>query len=155
MKVHIFIVLFCYHYLHRSMARLIRSSRAGVGKSYQKSRLTDKLQNFPQLAGCPDITIPIYKRIDTDAVIHRLRSDLGSGYEGRPYHAIHLDIAHEVEQGIDELLFNLIILRSIVNSEGVVWQAQNTQYYVIECMPHTRKVRSILTHVNIWFHTLN
>lgn len=46
-----------------------------------------------------------------------------------------------MEEGVDELLFNLVVLRSVVNSEGVVWQAQCTQYYVIECMPNTRKVK--------------
>lgn len=49
----------------------------------------------------------------------------------------------QVESGVDELLFNLIILRSIVNSEGVVWQAQPTQYYIIECTPFSREVGGI------------
>ena len=48
-----------------------------------------------------------------------------------------------MESGVDELLFNLIILRSIVNSEGLVWQAQPTQYYIIECMPRMRKVNPL------------
>ena len=64
----------------------------------------------------------------------------GNGYtEDRAQHTIHLDIAHEVEHGVDNFLFNLIILGSIVNSEGSVWQAQHTQYYIIECMPFSRR----------------
>ena len=42
---------------------------------------------------------------------------------------------------MDELLFNLIILKSIVNSDGLVWQTQPTQYYIVECMPLLRKVK--------------
>ena len=37
--------------------------------------------------------------------------------------------------GVDEFLFNLVILGSVVNSDGVVWQSRGSQYYVIECMP--------------------
>ena len=38
------------------------------------------------------------------------------------------------------MLFNLVVLRSLVNSEGVVWQSQQSQYYIIECMPYTKVV---------------
>ena len=51
-----------------------------------------------------------------------------------------LNYCFKVETGVDELLFNLVILRSLVNSEGVVWQAKQTQYYIIECMPLVDKV---------------
>lgn len=49
----------------------------------------------------------------------------------------------QVESGVDELLFNLMILGSIVNSEGTVWQARETQYYIIECMPGVKRVSFI------------
>ena len=124
---------------YRTSSRLIRSARAGVGKSLKKFNLCNQLRRNKRLKG-NDITIPIYKTIDTDSIIARLNTELGNGYTDTPHHTIHVDIAHEVETGADELLFNLIILRSIVNSEGVVWQAQPTQYYIIECMPYTRKV---------------
>ncbi|XP_067936885.1 E3 ubiquitin-protein ligase rnf213-alpha-like [Watersipora subatra] len=125
----------------RSYARLIRSSRAGVGKSLQKLNLCHELRVVQEVTG-KDITIPIYKVIDTDNIINCLTSKLGNGYSDTPCSVIHFDIAHEVESGVDELLFNLIILRSLVNSEGVVWQAQPTQYYIIECMPCINKDRS-------------
>ncbi|XP_067936897.1 E3 ubiquitin-protein ligase rnf213-alpha-like [Watersipora subatra] len=120
----------------RYRARLIRSERAGVGKSLQKSNLCSKLRQ--KLKG-KDVTIPVYRSIDTDHVIARLNAELGHGFRDAGRNTIHLDIAHEVESGVDELLFNLIILRSLVNSEGVVWQAQPTQYYIIESMPLIRK----------------
>jgi len=43
-----------------------------------------------------DITIPIYKAIDTDDIIHRLTEELGNGYTHSLHNTIHLDIAHEV-----------------------------------------------------------
>ena len=117
---------------------MIRSARAGVGKSLKKFNLCNEVRR-KNLAG-EFITIPIYKTINTDKIIATLNEELGNGYTNAPYHTVHIDIAHEVETGADELLFNLVILRSIVDSEGVVWQAQPTQYYIVECMPYTTKV---------------
>ncbi|XP_067936886.1 E3 ubiquitin-protein ligase rnf213-alpha-like [Watersipora subatra] len=128
--------------LCRSFARLIRSTRAGVGKSLHKKNLCAAVRANKDLSG-KDITIPVYKTVDTDVIIKRLNDDLGNGYGVNCYHTIHFDIAHEVKSGVDELLFNLIILKSLVNSEGVVWQAQPTQYYIIECMPYTKEGRSV------------
>ena len=46
----------------------------------------------------------------------------------------------QVMSGVDEFLFNLVILGSLVNSDGVVWQSRGSQYYAIECMPLTLQV---------------
>ena len=126
----------------RSCSRLIRSERAGVGKSLTKFNLCNQVRAQPRLKG-KDITIPIYKAIDTDSIIAKLNAELGNGYTENPHHTIHIDIAHEVETGVDEMLFNLVVLRSLVNSEGVVWQSQQTQYYIIECMPFTKVINMI------------
>jgi len=48
----------------------------------------------------------------------------------------------QVEAGVDEVLFNLIILGSLVNSDGIVWQIKRGQYYIVECMPFTSEVNS-------------
>lgn len=56
------------------------------------------------------------------------------------YHLKLLCHQFQVESGVDELIFNLIILGSIVDSDGKVWQARNTQYYVIESMPFKSQV---------------
>ena len=114
-----------------------------MGKSLRRVNLCNKLRGGKKLKG-KDVTLPIYRTIDTDSIIATLNEELEDVYTtDSPYHTIHIDIAHEVETGADELLFNLIILGSIVNSEGVVWQAQRSQYYIIECMPYTRKVIAI------------
>ena len=127
----------------RSCARLIRSARAGVGKSLTKFNLCNQVRSEKKLKG-KDITIPVYKTIDTDSIIAKLNAELGNGYSDPPHHTIHIDIAHEVESGVDEMLFNLVVLRSLVNSEGVVWQSQQSQYYIIECMPYTKVVFDLM-----------
>lgn len=43
-----------------------------------------------------DITIPIYKTVDTDDIICRLVRDLGNGISNSECPTIHIDIAHEV-----------------------------------------------------------
>jgi len=50
----------------------------------------------------------------------------------------------QVEAGVDEVLFNLIILGSLVNSDGFVWQVKRGQYYIVECMP-------LISEVNYYF----
>lgn len=52
----------------------------------------------------------------------------------------------KVEDGLDEFLFNLIILGSIVSSKGIVWQALKNQYYIIECMSPKSKVHITQYH---------
>ena len=81
--------------LYRSFARLIRSKRAGVGKSMHKQNLCSALRNVKCIRG-KDITIPVYKTINADDVISRLTAELGNGYTNTPCNTIHLDIAHEV-----------------------------------------------------------
>ena len=82
-------------YVDSSFARLIRSKRAGVGKSLYKKNLCSKLR-YKQLLRGKDITIPLYKTISTDDVITRLTDKLDNGYTDIPYNTIHIDIAHEV-----------------------------------------------------------
>lgn len=74
--------------------RLIRSKRAGVGKSLQRGNLITKLRNEIELEG-QQITIPVYRKISTDTISARLTKTLKNGY-GDTYDVIHLDIAHEV-----------------------------------------------------------
>lgn len=44
----------------------------------------------------------------------------------------------QVQEGLDELLFNLLVLGSISNSDGRTWLATKTDYFIIECMPYMR-----------------
>ena len=62
---------------YRSNARLIRSQRAGVGKSLQRNNLVEHLRVNLDIRSGEDLTIPIYKTIDTDAIINKLTIVLG------------------------------------------------------------------------------
>ena len=81
----------------RSGARLIRSKRAGVGKSLQKKNLCTDLRVNRNIPG-KDITIALHKSVDTDGIIKRLKDEFG--YTNDPNddncNTIHIDIAHEV-----------------------------------------------------------
>ena len=83
-------------FVRRSSARLIRSERAGVGKSLLKDNLCNTLRNGKGVHG-KDITIPVYKVIKVDDIISRLTAEFGNGYTKTPCNTIHLDIAHEVQ----------------------------------------------------------
>ena len=96
----------------RFLARLIRSKRAGVGKSHYKKNLCSKLRDEKKLAG-KDITIPLYKTISADDIIARLADKLGNGYITETYNTIHIDIAHEVWFNLN--LFNIVVLNLIFN----------------------------------------
>ncbi len=41
----------------------------------------------------------------------------------------------QVQEGVDDLLFNLLILGSITNKEGYVWRRSTSDLYVVETMP--------------------
>ena len=74
--------------------RLIRSKRAGVGKSQQRKNTIDKLRQQKGIPG-HDITIPVYRKMVTDDIINSLKEMLGTGYNST-CDTIHIDIAHEV-----------------------------------------------------------
>ena len=73
---------------------MIRSERAGVGKSLLKNNLCETLK-IKKVRG-ENITIPVYKTIKVDDIISRLTDEFGNGYTNTPCNTIHLDIAHEV-----------------------------------------------------------
>ena len=89
-------------FIYRSRVRLIRSDRAGVGKSLQKQNLCSRLRNSHALPGI-DVTIPAYRQLKTDDIIDRLKELLGNGYKDG-FDTIHLDIAHEASTNENDCL---------------------------------------------------
>lgn len=75
------------------MARLVRSDRAGTGKTLQKENLRRKLRDDLEVEG-HDVTIPIYKTIEVDKLVSRLHEELSSVVHRS--NLIHIDIASEV-----------------------------------------------------------
>lgn len=81
--------------------RLIRSRRAGVGKSLQKQKLLAHLDEMRKTEEMPGggIIIPLYKTVNTDRFMSDLLCKLGRitvDIEQTYYNLIHIDVAREV-----------------------------------------------------------
>ncbi|XP_053396009.1 E3 ubiquitin-protein ligase rnf213-alpha-like [Mercenaria mercenaria] len=120
----------------RSTVRVIKSWRAGVGKTLFKHRREEELSSLNRGAVRSDtVSIPLQeKTIDLHYVIQRLLE-----HTTRPEEVtarlFHIDVSHEVENGVDYLLFNLLVLGCLMDKTGFVWRKSPTDIYLIETMP--------------------
>ncbi len=57
----------------------------------------------------------------------------------------------QVQEGVDDLLFNLLILGSITDKEGYVWRKSCADLYVVETMPLLQKDMSNQVSSNLRF----
>ncbi|XP_053396010.1 E3 ubiquitin-protein ligase rnf213-alpha-like [Mercenaria mercenaria] len=120
----------------RSTVRVIKSWRAGVGKTLFKHRREEELSSLNSVAVRSDtVSIPLQeKTIDLHYVIQRLLE-----HTTRPEEVtarlFHIDVSHEVENGVDYLLFNLLVLGCLMDKTGFVWRKSPTDIYLIETMP--------------------
>ncbi|WAR11571.1 R213A-like protein [Mya arenaria] len=117
--------------------RVVRSTRAGVGKTLYVQRKEEKLTACPRGAKsvCKRVTIPLQtKNVDMWHVTDRLLKyiELPSINCTNLY---HIDVYHEVQEGIDDLLFNLVVLNCLTNRTGYVWRRSMRDLYIIETMP--------------------
>lgn len=88
----IVICILCIFY--RCFGRLIRSSRAGVGKSLQKSNLVRELKRRGDV---PEVTIPFYKTVNADDFFTRLvKFDSKTPAKDADVNVVHIDVAYEV-----------------------------------------------------------
>ncbi|XP_052238403.1 E3 ubiquitin-protein ligase RNF213-like [Dreissena polymorpha] len=122
----------------RCSVRVVKSNRAGVGKSLYIKRkaegLKTKLAAFVNVQ-TEHVSIPLQEKfINTHEVTHALLK-----YTSRPElqtaRLFHIDISHEVQEGIDIFLFNLLILGCLVDNNGHVWRRSRNDLYMIEAMP--------------------
>ncbi|XP_052817087.1 E3 ubiquitin-protein ligase rnf213-alpha-like [Mya arenaria] len=121
----------------RLTVRVVRSTRAGVGKTLYVQRKEEKLTACPRGAKsvCKRVTIPLQtKNVDMWHVTDRLLKyiELPSINCTNLY---HIDVYHEVQEGIDDLLFNLVVLNCLTNRTGYVWRRSMRDLYIIETMP--------------------
>ncbi|XP_053396335.1 E3 ubiquitin-protein ligase rnf213-alpha-like isoform X2 [Mercenaria mercenaria] len=120
----------------RSTVRVIKSWRAGVGKTLFKHRREEELSSLNRVEVRSDtVSIPLQeKTIDLHYVIQRLLE-----HTTRPEEVtarlFHIDVSHEVENGVDYLLFNLLVLGCLMDKTGFVWRKSPTDIYLIETMP--------------------
>ncbi|XP_063441660.1 E3 ubiquitin-protein ligase rnf213-alpha-like [Mytilus trossulus] len=118
----------------RCSVRVVKSWRAGVGKSLYKKRMVESL--VKQVSSTQNsITIPLHeKTLNNDEIMDVFKEEILSPQKYRP-RIFHIDISHEVQEGVDVFLFQLLILGCIDHSSGYVWRRSELDYYIIESMP--------------------
>ncbi|KAL3881508.1 hypothetical protein ACJMK2_027940, partial [Sinanodonta woodiana] len=130
-----------------SSVRVVRSWRAGVGKSLYVKRRNEKLaQENPSYKMTDLVKIPLQeKEINVSDVTEILLTHILPPGVTTP-RIFHLDIAHEVQEGVDFFLFNLLILGCLTDKSGYVWRRSPRDLYLIETMPIGQSV-SYIHHV--------
>ncbi|KAL3881537.1 hypothetical protein ACJMK2_027969, partial [Sinanodonta woodiana] len=120
----------------RSCVRIVMSSRAGMGKSlYVKRRVEDLASQNPVRGKQYHVTVPLQERaINISMVTQILLSYMQSLRDTTP-RIFHLDISHEVQEGVDCFLFSLLILGCLTDSFGHVWRRSARDLYLVETMP--------------------
>ncbi|KAL3881536.1 hypothetical protein ACJMK2_027968, partial [Sinanodonta woodiana] len=120
----------------RSCVRIVKSTRAGMGKSlYVKGRVEDlSSQNQTHRRPC-HVIVPLQDReINISKVTQILLSYMLPLRDTTP-RIFHLDISHEVQEGVDCFLFSLLILGCLTDSFGHVWRRSARDLYLVETMP--------------------
>ncbi|CAG2236708.1 RNF213 [Mytilus edulis] len=123
-----------------SSVRVVKSWRAGVGKSLFKRNMVTALKEKQQNRGVDEekpvvVSIPLYDRtIVVDEVLEVLLEHTNIPHVKEP-RIFHFDISHEVQEGVDAFLFQLLVLGCLSHTSGNVWQRSDMDYYIIESMP--------------------
>ena len=126
-----------------SSVRVVRSSRAGDGKSFFIDHIAQKLSDLPQnrfartgLCNTSNrplhFVIPLHEtEVNTNMVLEILLP-MSSSSEPPLARLIHIDVSLCVVKGLDIFLFSLLILGEISDSEGHVWRRSQDDLYVVE-----------------------
>ncbi|CAG2195832.1 RNF213 [Mytilus edulis] len=81
------------------------------------------------------VSIPLYDRtIVVDEVLEVLLEHTNPPHVREP-RIFHFDISHEVQDGVDAFLFQLLVLGCLSQTSGSVWRRSDMDYYIIESMP--------------------
>ena len=78
----------------RHSARVIRSARAGAGKSFQCQKIASTLKDLDEHRKY--VKLCVHKTVDTDSIVHRLNEELIEDEQGSTSYTIQFDIANEV-----------------------------------------------------------
>ncbi|XP_076109129.1 E3 ubiquitin-protein ligase rnf213-alpha-like [Mytilus galloprovincialis] len=124
---------------NRSSVRVVKSWRAGVGKSLFKMNMVNALMEKPYVKVGEEnsivVSIPLYDRtIVVDEVLEVLLEYTNPPHVREP-RIFHFDISHEVQHGVDAFLFQLLVLGCLSHTSGSVWRRSDMDYYIIESMP--------------------
>ncbi|WAR07295.1 R213A-like protein, partial [Mya arenaria] len=121
--------------LEKSTVRVIKSTRVGVGKTLFVQRKDKAVQAMIHRK---------YKSVDTQRVsiplqekVINLHSFIQSLLEHTPdprklsARIFHLNMNHEVQEGVDYVLFNLLILNCLVDKSGYVWRRSDKETFFV------------------------
>ncbi|WAR07285.1 R213A-like protein [Mya arenaria] len=123
----------------RSTVRVIKSTRAGVGKTLFVHRKDEAVQaqihRKNKSIDTQKVSIPLQEKvINLHSFIQRLLEHTPDPRK-QSARIFHLNMNHEVQEGVDYLLFNLLILNCLVDRSGYVWRRSEHDLYLIEAMP--------------------
>ena len=145
----------------QSSVRVVRSVRAGVGKSTFISMLAEGLHNLPNNCWANSLTdedvplhiaVPLHDRtINLDSVVSRL-VPCSPSPDKHLSRIIHIDVSPLVRYGLEDFLFSLLILGEIADTRGHIWRRMPTDMYVVEITiaeprTQTRRAQSFRTAV--------
>ena len=135
--------------------RLVTSEQAGMGKSVFVLRRVEQLRalltRIPQysahLTGSSvSVSISMHqKRMETKYLMDQLflwRDTNALDEANRPPAVIHLDVSREVREGLDRVLFALLILSQLNSRDGFVWLRNPRDRYIIENTPLLQRIIS-------------
>ncbi|XP_078381354.1 E3 ubiquitin-protein ligase rnf213-alpha-like isoform X3 [Oculina patagonica] len=141
--------------------RVLSSERAGAGKSLVVRRLSESLPGLKNNDAVMDylrdmetdvplcISVPIYGPFVHQCVIAEslLPNTIVPDF---PLSRIfHLDVHPSVTNGLDTLLFNLLVLGVLKSSSGQVWRRRSSDLYVIELTSGTAQNETVERRLQI------
>ncbi|XP_070580815.1 E3 ubiquitin-protein ligase RNF213-like [Ptychodera flava] len=112
--------------------QVVTSTRAGVGKSLVVERLAQELEDITGNNKDVCVTVPLAeKHIDQNVIVSTLTKYITT--PTNPVSRIfHFDITPAVLRGVDNFLFNMLVLGGISNIHGHIWRRNPWDLYVIE-----------------------
>lgn len=114
-----------------SSVRVVRSGRAGMGKSLFVERLVGQLIDKSKNPDCHFVVPVQTETIDVDTVLERLLT-VSPSPNGKVARIIHLDVSACVANGLEDFLFSLVVLGQLTDSRGYVWLKQAHDLNIIE-----------------------
>ena len=135
--------------------RLVTSEQAGMGKSVFIQRRIEQLRSllsrnseYREHITSTNLSVSIsvhQKHVDTKYLMEQLflwRDTNELDEATRPPAVIHLDVSREVRDGLDHVLFSLLILGALRSRDGFVWLRNPCDLYLIENTPLLQRVVS-------------
>ncbi|KAK7459431.1 hypothetical protein BaRGS_00038999, partial [Batillaria attramentaria] len=116
--------------------RVVRSKRSGVGKTLYKRRLGEKLKKkHPKATRDVSVSIPLHCRVANTPDIAAMLLEHTLDPEHVLPRVMHIDISYQVQEGVDHLLYNLLVLGCVTDHHGKVWLRSPMDIYLVETMP--------------------